>query len=331
MVCPFDTITPAMMNRSNLPTPSSRSIHGPVRALLLFLAHHEGFKNFLLHFKIFRKTAWRFVAGETLDDAIRAVREANQRGMAASLDLLGENTKTRQDAGNATREVLEMLDRISGEKVDCNISVKLTQLGLGLDLEFCRQNLLRISRHARELQNFVRVDMEESSYTQKTLDLVFRVKSETENLGTVIQSYLYRSEEDVRNLLQQDIRVRLCKGAYLEPESVAFKKKRDSDANFAKLMRILLQDHNYHAIATHDEAMIRATEEHARNGEIAKELFEFQMLYGVRRDLQERLTKEGYNVRIYIPYGRSWYPYFMRRLAERPANILFIARNLLRR
>jgi proline dehydrogenase len=301
-----------------------------VRALLLFLANSEGFKNFLLRFKIFRKTAWRFVAGETLDDAIEAVREANRRGLTASLDLLGENTKTRQDASNATREVLEMLDRIEEEKVDSSISVKLTQLGLGLDVEFCRQNLLRISKHARDLQRFVRVDMEDSSFTQKTLDCVFQVRSETENIGAVIQSYLYRSEEDIRNLLQRNIPVRLCKGAYLEPENIAFKKKRDNDANFVKLMKLLLEDRHYHAIATHDEAMIQATEDYAKTRNIAPERFEFQMLYGVRRDLQEGLKRKGYNVRIYIPYGRSWYPYFMRRLAERPANMFFIARNILR-
>ena len=299
-----------------------------MRLLLLFLARQESFKNFMMRFKIFRDTAWRFVAGETLQDAIRAARDVNGAGMRASLDLLGENVLSRDDAGKAVRQVLEMLDTIQSERVDCNVSIKLSQLGLDLDKEFCYQNLREIAQYASGLKNFIRVDMEGSMYTQPTLDLVRRVHVEYENVGAVIQSYLYRSEQDVRELLQEGIRIRLCKGAYLEPPSVAYEKKEDTDANYVKLMKILLDSPQYHGIATHDWAMLDATKEYARERNIAPGHFEFQMLYGVRRDLQRRLAREGYNMRVYIPYGRQWYPYYMRRLAERPANLLFILRNL---
>ena len=299
-----------------------------MRALLLFLARRESFKNFIMNFRVFRDTAWRFVAGETLDDALRAVREANRLSMRGTLDLLGENTISREDARRATSEVSEMLDRIDVERVDCNVSVKLTQLGLDLDSEFCFRNLLRIVRHARERGNFIWVDMEGSAYTERTLEIVLCARREMDNVGAVIQAYLYRSEQDVIRLLEARTSIRLCKGAYLEPEIVAFKKRSDTDANFLKLMRLLLQSGLYHGIATHHESMILATNDFVRAQKISKENFEFQMLYGVRRDLQRRLAQEGYNVRIYIPYGRRWYPYFMRRLAERPANMLFIARNL---
>lgn len=301
-----------------------------VRAFLLFLSHRESFKNFMLRFRVFRQTAWRFVAGETLDDALRATREANRQGIKASLDLLGENTLSREDAVKTTEDILAMLDRIREEKVECNVSVKLTQLGLDLDTAFCHQNLMRIVRRAAGFDSFVRVDMEDSSYTQRTLDGVLRAHGEASNIGTVIQAYLYRSEQDVRILLENKVRIRLCKGAYLESATVAFKRKRDTDSNYVKLMQMLLEGGLYHGIATHDEAMINATKRFAREKNISKDCFEFQMLYGIRRDLQRELVKEGYNVRVYIPYGARWYPYFMRRLAERPANMLFIARNLFR-
>jgi proline dehydrogenase len=301
-----------------------------LRALLLFLSNREGFKNFALRFKIFRNTAWRFVAGEHIDDAVRVAREANRRRICGSLDFLGESTNSRKDAIKSSQEVQGMLDRIQLEKVDCNVSIKLTQLGLAIDPEFCCQNLAKIVRHARESGNFIRVDMEDSPYTSVTLDLVLRTHQQMDNVGTVIQAYLYRSETDVRRLLEQGVRIRLCKGAYLEPDKVAFKKKRDTDANFMKLTKILLQSGVYHGFATHDEAIIRATKEFAADMKIPKDSFEFQMLYGVRRDLQEGLAAEGYNVRIYIPYGTRWYPYFMRRLAERPANVMFILRALLK-
>jgi proline dehydrogenase len=301
-----------------------------VRALMLFLARQECFKRFAMRFKVFRQAAWRFVAGETLDDAIRVVREANGWGLRGTLDFLGENTLSPDDAGRAADEVTRIFDRIRAERVDCNVSVKLTQLGLDLDAELCFGNLVRIVSHARELGNFVRVDMESSSYTERTLELVERTHRKLDNVGVVVQAYLYRTEEDVTRLLKEGIRIRLCKGAYLEPEEVAFKKKRDTDANFVTIMKRLLQSGAYHAIATHDEAMIAATRDFAEGRGIGKDRFEFQMLYGVRRDLQRGLAEQGHNVRIYIPYGQRWYPYVMRRMAERPANVLFVARNLLR-
>jgi proline dehydrogenase len=298
-----------------------------VRAFLLFLAKQDGFKNFALKFKFFRNTASRFVAGETLDDAIRAVRQANQQNISGTLDLLGENTRTPEDARTSCRDIVGMFERIQAENVDCNVSVKLTQLGLGLDGELAYQHLIQIVQCARENKNFVRVDMEDSQYTQRTLDFVTRIYGQLDNVGTVIQAYLYRSRQDTADLLNRGIRVRLVKGAYLEPENIAFPKKKDTDANFLLLMQMLLAGETYNAIATHDEAIINATKEFAQARNIPKSHFEFQMLYGVRRDLQLRLAQDGYRVRIYIPYGQRWYPYFMRRLAERPANVLFILRN----
>jgi len=299
-----------------------------VRAFLLFLSRHEGFKNFALNFRIFRKTALRFIAGETLDDAIRVVREMNRGKISGTLDLLGEETQSREDALSASREVIEVLDRIELERVDCNVSVKLTQLGLASDKEFGGQNLLRIASHARERGNFVRVDMEDSRYTQTTLETVIRVHEQLNNVGTVIQAYLHRSEQDVAELLKKGIRIRLVKGAYLEPKEVAFRRKHDTNANFLKLMKMLLESKTYNAIATHDEKIITAAIRFAGSRKIPKDRFEFQMLYGIRRDLQYRLARDNYRVRVYIPYGRKWYPYLMRRLAERPANVAFIVRNM---
>jgi len=299
-----------------------------VRAFLLFLSRQESFKNFMLRFRMFRNTAWRFVAGERVEDAIRAARELRQQGIRATMDLLGENTRSEEDAQRTTGEIVSLLDRTHAENVDCNVSVKLTQLGLDLGTELCFQNLARIVRHSAGLGGFIRVDMEDSSYTDRTLDIVQRVHRETPNVGTVIQSYLYRSEKDVQNLIAHRIGIRLCKGAYLEPATVAFKKKRDTDANYLALTKRMLQSGLYHGIATHDEPMIDAIKQFAGERNIAKDSFEFQMLFGIRRDLQQQLEKEGYRVRVYIPYGTRWYPYFMRRLAERPANIMFILRNL---
>jgi len=299
-----------------------------VRAFLLFLARQEGFKNFAMNFRFFRNTALRFVAGETLEDAIVAVRQAREQKMLGTLDLLGENTSTREDADRACRDVMDALSTIRAQKVDCGFSVKLTQLGLSLDPDSTFRNMMQIANHAKDLGNFIRVDMEDSRYTQSTLDIVVRVHEKLDNVGAVIQAYLHRSEQDAIRMMQENIRVRLVKGAYLEPESVAFRKKKDTDANFVKLMKILLASETYNAIATHDEAIISAAKEFALSKKIPKEHFEFQMLYGIRRDLQLRLAKEGYNIRLYIPYGRHWYAYFMRRLAERPANVAFIARNL---
>jgi len=302
-----------------------------LRALLLFLSRQESFKNFMLRFKMFRRTARRFVAGEKVEDAIRAARELQLQGIKTTMDLLGENTRSEADAVRTAEEIIGLLDRAHAEKIDCNVSVKPTQLGLDLGTDFCRQNLQCIVRHAAGLGGFIRVDMEDSSTTQRTLDIVCSVHDTCENVGTVIQAYLYRSEQDVRLLIEKGIGIRLCKGAYLEAASVAFKKKRDTDANYIKLMKLLLESGVYHGIATHDEAMIDATKQFVRTRGIPVDLFEFQMLYGIRRDLQTQLAREGYHMRTYIPYGARWFPYFMRRLAERPANLMFIARNLLKK
>jgi proline dehydrogenase len=281
-----------------------------------------------MNFKVVRDTASRFVAGETLDDAIRAIRQLNLQNMSGTLDLLGENTRARENAQQSCREVMDALSKIQAQKLNCNFSLKLTQLGLDLDPDFSLENLMRIAAHARDLGSFIRVDMEDSRYTQTTLDVVVQAHERLGNVGAVIQAYLYRSEADTIRMMTKHIPVRLVKGAYLEPKSVAFKKKKDTDANFVKLMKMLLASETYNAIATHDESIISATEDFAASRDIPKAHFEFQMLYGIRRDLQRRLVKEGYNVRVYIPYGLSWYPYFMRRLAERPANVAFIVRNL---
>ena len=298
-----------------------------MRTLLLFLARQERFKKFALNFRFFRATASRFVAGETLEDALQAVRQANQQNLLGILDLLGENTVTLKDADQAGREVTAVFDVLQNENVNCNMSVKLTQLGLALDAGVAAQNLLRIAKHARERENFVWVDMEESRYTESTLDIVRRAHEEAGNVGAVIQAYLYRSEQDVLDMTAKGIPIRLVKGAYLEPGNVAFHKKSQTDANFLKLMPLLLSGKAGHAIATHDESIIDATKDFARSRGISRDHFEFQMLYGIRRDLQRSLAEEGYRVRIYIPYGRQWYAYFMRRLAERPANVGFIVRN----
>jgi proline dehydrogenase len=299
-----------------------------VRALLLLLARKEGFRAFAMKFRFFRNTAFRFVAGETLEDAIRIIRQTNQQNMLGALDLLGENTKTQDDANDACREISGALDKIKSEKARCYTSVKLTQLGLDLNPDFAFENLMRVVKHAQDSENFVCVDMEDSRYTQSTLEIVSRTHERLDNVGTVIQAYLYRSEQDVLNMIEKGIRIRLVKGAYLEPERVAFRRKKDTDANYLKLMKLLLARGNYPAIATHDASIISATQEFVRSQSIPRDHFEFQMLYGIRRDLQLRLAQEGYSIRIYIPYGRTWFPYFMRRLAERPANVAFLVRNI---
>jgi proline dehydrogenase len=277
-----------------------------------------------------RRVAQRFVAGETLEDAIAAARKLNQGGYSVSLDLLGENVSDKDGAIRAADVYVAMFDRIAAEKLDGNISLKLTQLGLDLDASLCESLLARIAAAAARHRNFLRIDMEGSPYTQRTVDLCRRVRATTDAAGTVIQSYLRRSEQDVRDLIAAGCRIRLVKGAYQEPAEIAYPDKKDVDANFVKLMEILLPSGIYHAIATHDPRMIDATKKFAAAQRIAKDLFEFQMLYGIRTDLQESLRRDGYRVRVYIPFGTDWFPYFMRRLAERPANLTFFLRNLFR-
>lgn len=274
----------------------------------------------------------RFVAGETLPTALLAVAELNRRGIWATLDHLGEYVSTAAEAAAATRACLEVLDGIRSQGLRCNLSVKLTQLGLDLDADLCRSHMRQLLTRAAEYGNFVRVDMEDSSRTDKTLALVRELIEEfgPERVGTVLQAYLYRTERDLRDLARRGGNVRLVKGAYMEPPDVAFPKKSEVDANFLRLIRRSMRSGLYTAVATHDEAIVAATRRFVADEEIGPDRFEFQMLYGIRRDLQARLVAEGYRVRVYVPFGQDWYGYFTRRLAERPANVAFVLRNLLR-
>lgn len=301
-----------------------------LRSTLLKLSVSPGFAHWVTSNPSTRRMARRFVAGETLDEAINAARACNSQGMYTSLDYLGENVATVADAQRARDAYLQIFDRIAEERLHANVSCKLTQLGLDLSAEFCEGLLLSIVERAAAYENFLRVDMEGSDYTQRTIDTVKRVRARNPAVGTVIQSYLYRSEKDVQDLLSYGCRIRLCKGAYKESDEVAFARKKDVDGNYVRLMQMLLPSGFYHAIATHDPRMIAQTIRFAAAQQISKDDFEFQMLYGVRTDLQRQLVKDGYRLRIYIPYGRDWFPYFMRRLAERPANLAFFARNFLR-
>src|SRR5580704_16245584 len=302
-----------------------------LRSTLLKLSESPGFAHCVTSNGSTRRMARRFVAGETLDEAIEAARYCNDRGMLASLDYLGENVATTADAQRARDSYLDIFERIAKEKLHANVSCKLTQLGLDLSAEFCEGLVLSVVERAAAYDNFLRVDMEGSIYTQRSVELVKRIRARNPAVGTVIQAYLYRSEGDVHDLLGYGCRVRLCKGAYKESAEVAFERKRDVDSNFVRLMQVLLSSGFYHAIATHDPHMIGETIRWAAAKRISKDDFEFQMLYGVRTDLQRRLVKDGYRIRIYIPYGRDWFPYFMRRLAERPANLGFLVRNFFRK
>ena len=301
-----------------------------LRTVLLELAKSSRLRRWITSNGTARRWAKRFVPGEELAPAIEAARNCNREGMTASLDHLGENVVNRADAERARAMYTEALERISTENIESNVSLKLTHLGLDLGGEFCAEQLRIVTRRAAELHNFVRVDMEGSAYTDRTLQIVKQARAETDAVGTVIQAYLYRSERDIRDLLEIGCRIRLVKGAYKEPLQIAFPRKKDVDANFVKLMKILLPSGIYHAMATHDPEMIEATIRFAAEQGITKDKFEFQMLYGIRTDLQTRLARQGYRVRVYIPFGQDWFPYFMRRLAERPANLLFFARNIFR-
>jgi proline dehydrogenase len=273
------------------------------------------------------------VAGLEVEDALRAAEMLNNFGMTATLDFLGESVTTEAEAQAAAEVYHRLLDAIASKKLSANISVKLTSVGLDISPDLAYTIAAGLTEHCRATSNFLRIDMEGSNHTQVTLDLVRHLHAREEyrgHIGIVIQSYLYRSEADIQQLVEDGIRVRLCKGAYQEPPSVAFPNKTDVDTNYVRLSGILLSSPVYHGLATHDEAMIEAAKNYARNKGVAPDQFEFQMLYGVRRDLQRRLIREGYNVRVYIPFGREWYPYFMRRLAERPANVFFLLKNLIR-
>src|SRR5579863_5872572 len=301
-----------------------------LRTFLLELAKSSRLRRWITSNATTRRWAQRFVPGEDLGPAIEAARNCNRAGMSASLDHLGENVITRDDAARARTSYTNALDQIAAVAIDANVSLKLTHLGLDLGDDFCAEQLRIVTNRATELGNFVRVDMEGSAYTDRTIQIVRQARAETNAVGTVIQAYLYRSEQDIRDLLSIGCRVRLVKGAYKEPSQIAYPGKKQVDANFIKLMKILLPSGIYHAIATHDPDMIEATVRFAAENDILKDKFEFQMLYGIRTDLQSRLARQGYRVRVYIPFGKDWFPYFMRRLAERPANLVFFVRNCFR-
>jgi proline dehydrogenase len=301
-----------------------------LRATLLKLSESPRFAKWVTSNGTTRRMARRFVAGETLDEAIAAARACNEAGMLVSLDYLGENCTNISDAQRARDSYLEIFERIRQENLHANVSCKLTQLGLDLNVDFCQGLVVSIVELAARYDNFLRVDMEGSAYTQRTIDIVKRVRARNPAIGTVIQAYLYRSETDVQGLLACGCKIRLCKGAYKELPDVAYPNKRDVDFNYLRLMKILLPSGFYHGIATHDPHMIAETIRWAATKQISKDDFEFQMLYGVRTDLQRQLVKDGYRLRVYIPYGNDWFPYFMRRLAERPANLGFMLRNFFR-
>ena len=301
-----------------------------IKSLLLYMSDHPKLKELAMKVEVARKTARRFVAGETVADAISAVKELNRKDFSASLDYLGENISTVEEAKAAADEYETILQEIQKSSANSNVSLKLTQFGLTLSEEVCFKNVESVVRRAQQLNNFVRIDMESSAVTDATLRILWRLRESYENVGIVIQAYLFRSEKDIEDLLQRKVRIRLCKGAYKEPPDISFAKKSDTDANYVKLTKILLKSRIYHGIATHDPAMIQATRDFVSRENIGKDAFEFQMLYGIRRDLQEQLVQQGYRLRVYVPYGQAWYSYLMRRMAERPANLLFVLRNLLR-
>ncbi|HQR40112.1 MAG TPA: proline dehydrogenase family protein [Blastocatellia bacterium] len=301
-----------------------------MKAALLYLSEREAPKKILTNNALFNKVTKRFVAGEELDEAARAIRVLNDKGITATFDHLGEAIRNETEASAEVGMYKRIIDRIESDKLDSNVSLKLTQLGLDISNELCVANLTAIVEHAAETGNFVRIDMEDSAHTDATLDVFRTVRATHENVGIVVQSYLYRTEDDIRSLLGIGSRIRLCKGAYKEPAEVAFQEKAKVDANYVVLMKLLLQSGIYHGIATHDPKMINATIRFAREAKIEQKSFEFQMLYGIARDRQVQLVEQGFNVRVYVPFGRAWYPYFMRRLAERPANVLFILRALVK-
>jgi proline dehydrogenase len=304
-----------------------------LRSAFIALSRNPQLRRFCEKSSIGSKLSSRFVAGMEIEDALRVAESVNKQGMHVTLDSLGESVATEAEALAAADIYHRLLDSIAERKLDANISVKLTQMGLTLDPPLAESIAVSLTEHARSTGNFVRIDMEDSSLTQITLDIVQRTNARPElrgAIGIVIQSYLYRSQDDIEKLLADGIRVRLCKGAYREPDEVAYPRKTDVDSNYIRLSCTLLKSPIYHGLATHDEAMIAAAKSFATEHGITPDRFEFQMLFGVRRDLQRKLVTEGYNVRVYIPFGQEWYPYFMRRLAERPANVLFIAKNLLR-
>jgi proline dehydrogenase len=301
-----------------------------LRSILLYLSDKETPKKIIMGQALGRRMAARFIAGEELEDALRVVRRLNVEGFMVTLDLLGESVQGAAEAKAACQAYIHLLDRLAVDGLNSHLSVKLTQLGLAIAEGLACRHLNMICECAAQHHNFVRVDMEGSAFTEATLRVFRAVSAPRHVAGIAIQSYLYRSDQDVEALLKCGARIRLVKGAYDEPREIAYHRKRDVDRSFARLMVRMLSSGIYHAIATHDERLITVTQHYARAHNISAEQYEFQLLYGIRRDLQRDLLRQGERVRVYVPYGRHWYPYFMRRLAERPANVLFLLRNLFR-
>jgi proline dehydrogenase len=296
-------------------------------------------RSFSERSSIGRKMSSRFVAGMTVDEVLAACEQVNREGIAATLDSLGESVTTEAEAQKSADIYHQLLDAIEARKLNANVSVKLSQVGMDFDPALAERIVGEMVAHAAQVHSFVRVDMEASSYTEATIAMTERLAQKYPGaVGTVLQAYLFRTDTDTDRLLRQGIRIRLCKGAYKEGPEVAFPAKADVDANYVDLMKRMVTYSNPHpgplhgkgvfcGIATHDEAIVDQMRAFVNDHKIDKRAFEFQMLYGVRRDLQRRLAAEGYGVRVYIPFGPEWYPYFMRRLAERPANVLFLAKN----
>jgi proline dehydrogenase len=307
-----------------------------LRAFFIALSESRSLRSVAERSSIGQRTSSRFVAGTQVEDALRVTQTLNAARLSVSIDNLGENVTTPDEAREAAGLYRQLLAEISLRGLNANVSVKLTHMGLDVDPELAYQNVRALVSQAASMQprNFVRVDMEGSPYTDRTLALVHKLHREPEKsgcVGAVIQSYLRRSENDVAELLREGIRIRLCKGAYQEPAEIAFQAKSEVDANYIKLMKMLLKSGVYHGLATHDERLIREAQAFATREQIPRDAFEFQMLYGIRRDLQRSLVRDGWRMRVYVPFGTEWYPYLMRRLAERPANLIFVAKNLLRR
>ena len=306
-----------------------------LRTFFVRLSENPSLRNFAERSSLGRRVSSRFVAGTEIADAVRATQAINRAGMSVTIDNLGENVTNPDEARESAQLYQQILEAIAANQLNANISLKLTHMGLDVDEKLARDIVSGLVGKAASMNppGFVRVDMEGSPYTQRTLDFVHelhRMPGNANSVGTVIQAYLKRSESDIEKLLAEGIRIRLCKGAYKEPAEIAFPAKSDVDANYVKLMKILMKSGIYHGLATHDENIIHQAQAFATSEKLSHDSFEFQMLYGIRRDLQRKLVKDGWRLRIYIPFGTEWYPYFMRRLGERPANVFFIARNLLR-
>jgi proline dehydrogenase len=304
-----------------------------LRALFISLSESRSLRAIAEKSSFGRRISTRFVAGTQVEDVLRATQTINQASATVSIDNLGENVTNVEEARASAALYHRLLDDISRRGLNANISLKLTHMGLDVNENLARELVCGLVAKAAFLKSFVRVDMEGSPYTQRTLDFVHelhRMPGNQDAVGTVIQSYLHRSEKDVENLLSAGIRIRLCKGAYKEPPEIAFQKKSEVDLNYVKLMKMLLKSGIYHGLATHDERIINQAKAFAISENIPRDSFEFQMLHGIRRDLQQQLVREGWGMRVYIPFGTEWYPYFMRRLAERPANVFFILKNFFR-